>query len=111
MAEKQRKVDGLTNSAGSAVPCPDELIDAIDQLDPVSREDFNDMKEICREQKKRQKRIVTPTSSFGRCSSEKARKSGKSRKRDSYKELAKALHSGCTTVFASWEGHAFGSDD
>eukprot|EP00913_Durusdinium_trenchii_P011392 g10702.t1 len=60
-AEKQRMVDGIMNSAGSVVPCPDELLDAIDQLDPVSREDFKDVKEICREQKERQKRVVTPT--------------------------------------------------
>ena len=58
--EKMRMYRGIMNSTAEVVPCPDELLEAIDQLDPIYQEDFDFMKKICQEQKKRQQKVSAP---------------------------------------------------
>ena len=58
--EKLRMFNGIMNTTGTVVPCPEELLEAIDQLDPVYKEDFDDIKKVCQEQKKRQARVKAP---------------------------------------------------
>ena len=52
--------NGIMNTTGTVVPCPEELLEAIDKLDPLYKEDFDDMKKVCKEQKKRQARVKAP---------------------------------------------------
>ena len=58
--EKIRMFNGIMNTAASVVPCPLELLEAIDHLDPIYREDFDDLKQVCKEQRKRQKSVSAP---------------------------------------------------
>ena len=58
--EKLRMYNGIMNSTADVVPCPDELLEAIDKLDPLFQEDFGDMKKLCEEQKKRQAKVLAP---------------------------------------------------
>ena len=51
MAFMRNALMGGNNRAES---CPDELLDAIEALDPISKEDFEDIKTACRKQKKAQ---------------------------------------------------------
>ena len=59
-AEKLRMFNGIMNTTGEVVPCPDELLEAINMLDPVHREDFDFVKKMCTEQKKRQEKVKSP---------------------------------------------------
>ena len=58
--EQLRMYNGIMNTTGTVVPCPEELLEAIDKLDPLYKEDFDDMKKVCKEQKKRQARVKAP---------------------------------------------------
>eukprot|EP00438_Fugacium_kawagutii_P023383 Skav217040 [mRNA] locus=scaffold3292:42399:42950:+ [translate_table: standard] len=58
--EKLRMFRGIMNSTAEVVPCPDELLEAIEALDPLYQEDFHEMKKLCSEQKKRQQKVKAP---------------------------------------------------
>ena len=58
--EKLRMFNGIMNTAASVVPCPAELLEAIDHLDPIYREDFDELKQVCKEQRKRQQSVSVP---------------------------------------------------
>ena len=58
--EKMRMYRGIMNSTAEVVPCREELLEAIDKLDPVFQEDFDFMKKVCKQQKKRQEKVSAP---------------------------------------------------
>ena len=52
----ERMLAGVTGGANPKECCPEDLLDAIEHLDPIAKEDFEDIKFICRKQRKAQEK-------------------------------------------------------